>query len=557
MAGTVQEDGRVMSWDNQQFFPGGMVVGGTVFSGGIAGAAADGVTDDSAAIQAVIDAVRPVATLAKPRIIYIPPGLYQAGTTINATNLTGVRFVGGGAESTIIRATKGWITSNASGGGGFHGLFDVSGCNDVVFDNLQVDGVFGDDGTIGFTANALSGILHDNMLGNLMIRNSIVRGGEYCVSAGANANAATRVDIMNSRLLGNMNCVRGGAEKWHIFSSDIRGTATDTGFSQTANPSGVQFLGTGEFQVWGCHIHAEDQRATAGNGHVVAVRPSAAGSSGQFIGCTLHVDILHDGAGTYAGVHLTSNISTTVIFVGCDVIYETPVMTGGVIGAISTIASTSSAATLRFTSCNFRDNGGSGGTHRGWLVRPGGTIVNAGPTIDVSGCRYLDGADVPTTQITLTGQPATQPSASTTLVSGTKAVILLTDAGTTSDTTAVFTNGSASVTGGTAFTTNFKTGQFIRLTTDTDANWARIKNIASASAITLEETYLGTGGTGTARKGTPNVNTQNDSNYRVLPVLTTAVNETLNISVKRPGFFVVNSSNAASTATLDWTLTRQ
>src|SRR5260221_5040782 len=258
-------------------------------------------------IQLAINYVRNNATLAKPWTIRLLPGIYVRYVTIDATNLTGVRFVGAGPEISIVGATKTWIVNNATGGVGFHGVFDVSGCNDVTFFDMQVNGVYGDDGTILTTANAESGILHDNMQGNLVIRNCLIRGSAYAVSAGGNANASALVEIYNSTLLGNTTSIRGGAEKWHIFSSDLRGTTTNTNVVQINNPSGLSLLGTGEFQVWGCHIHGEDQRTVPSSGSVAGIQFGGANASVQIIGCTVHVMVPNDGTGNYASVVINGN----------------------------------------------------------------------------------------------------------------------------------------------------------------------------------------------------------------------------------------------------------
>lgn len=66
--------------------------------------------------------------------------------------------------------------------------------------------------------------------------------------------------------------------------------------------------------------------------------------------------------------------------------------------------------------------------------------------------------------------------------------------------TITFTNGSATVTGvGSAFTTELRLGDLIRLSTDADttAGWRRVSAIASDTSLTLSATYGATGGAGT------------------------------------------------------------
>lgn len=66
----------------------------------------DGVTDDSAAFQAAIDYARDKTS---PGIIYIPSGVYQIGTTLEAYSLDGIAIVGARATtaspSSILRYT--------------------------------------------------------------------------------------------------------------------------------------------------------------------------------------------------------------------------------------------------------------------------------------------------------------------------------------------------------------------------------------------------------------------------------------------------------------------
>lgn len=66
--------------------------------------------------------------------------------------------------------------------------------------------------------------------------------------------------------------------------------------------------------------------------------------------------------------------------------------------------------------------------------------------------------------------------------------------------TLTFTNGSATVTGsGTAFTTELRLGDWIRLSTDVDttSGWRRVSAIASDTSLTLSAVYAATGGSGT------------------------------------------------------------
>lgn len=517
---------------------------------------------DAADLSEAISYVRTRSSLTRPYTVRLLPGIYTSDDTIDATGLTGVRFRGSGKDATIIGATKAWAESHRTGGATVQGFFDVSSANNVSFVGLTVHGTYGDDGTLTVgQSNALSGILHDTMVGNVLIDDCDVFGFEYAVSAGTNTSPQ-RIDIMNSRLFGNSNCVRSGVEKWHIFSCDLRATKTDTGPSQTTFASGLQFIGTGEFQVWGCHIHAEDRRTASGDpsgGPVAAVRfPQQAGTLAQILGSTIHVMVgTNPGLANnrFAAVDVNNNVASTLFLIGCDLIYESTTLTQGCIGGISMNTTSASSSNIRLAGCMIRDNGGSGGTQRGWLVRPGASLISSGPNIDISGVRYYDGMVVPTNQITLTGNPAFQPNGTTTLASGTKIILLLTDSGNVGG--ATDTDFAASVTVTVPDSSLYKAGQYIKAASHADTAWTRIKNIPNSTTLTLEETYRGGALVDTqAKLGVANANTQIDGTYRVLPTLTTAVNETLSISSKHATGFVITSSNGASTATLDWVLMR-
>jgi hypothetical protein len=69
--------------------------------------------------------------------------------------------------------------------------------------------------------------------------------------------------------------------------------------------------------------------------------------------------------------------------------------------------------------------------------------------------------------------------------------------------TLTFTNGSATVTGsGTAFTTELRLGDWIRLSTDVDttSGWRRVSAIASDTSLTLSAVYAATGGSGAGKQ---------------------------------------------------------
>lgn len=68
------------------------------------GAVGDGVTDDTAAIQAAIDAGKPYRASTKGRIIYFPPGIYKV-STIDLSGCHGVHLFGAGPYATEVFAS--------------------------------------------------------------------------------------------------------------------------------------------------------------------------------------------------------------------------------------------------------------------------------------------------------------------------------------------------------------------------------------------------------------------------------------------------------------------
>lgn len=530
---------------------------------GLWGAKGDGITDDSGSIQAAVNYIRTIASSSYQYVLSFAPGTFLLNSTIDCTSVTNIKFQGSGTEATRIVGTKSWL-SGVLNGSTIQGLIDCSSSGSVSFGDLTIDATYGDDGTFSSAPSGIApAVKADTPSGNFFFFNADLKSTGYCISV-ATGGTGFRFDLFRCRLFSGSDTIRSSSEKWHFFACDLRATRTDTTPGDSAAISGLQMLGAGEFQLWGCHIHAEDQRTSAGStsNAVAAMKvPSASTGSAKLVGCTLHCVVQNDsGSATsrFCCIDIGSNVINNVQLIGCDLIYETGTMTQGIVGGISIGTAGGSSNTLRLIGCSIRDVGGSGGSLRGWLVRPGGVVISAGPIIEIGSTRYFDGMYVPTTgSITLQGSPSVPVNGSATLVAGTKTVLLITDSGNSSEAAAVYTAGGTSITGGTNFTSaGFKPGMFTKRSADPDTAWTRIKNIPSAGTMTLEEGYRGTNGTETAKLGTPSVQTQNDTTYRIMTTLTTAVNETINVTGKTGSFFTLTSSNGASTATVDWMLTR-
>lgn len=499
------------------------------------------------------------STLAAPWTVTLLPGIYSSDVQINARNATGLVIAGISRGASIVAASKAWLTANCATGN--NGFFDVSGANGVTISNLTINGVYGDDGTIGSCANAEAGLQMDNLAGLLTINDADIMGAEYSMAAFA-GGSGQRVDIVNSRLYGNRNTVRNASELWHMFSVDLRGMVTATNTGQTGGASGLQSLGSGELDCWGCHIHAEDMRSPAGSAAGVAgVRASnVAGGKIFIVGSTIHVkSVVGDGTGATARfgcLDVPANASSTTVIMDSHMQYETGTVTTGIYGGITMPSVALSSATVKVINTTVTDLAGSGGSQRGAVVRQGNSTVSAGPTMEISGLQTTAPIILPT-PLAMTYSTPGRVTGNSTLASGVFCVPLLTSQGNTSETAAVFTNGSASITGGVTFNTIFFAGDFVRLSTDTDCMWTRVK-VVTATSLTLEETYPGSSATGTATRGTASASTQPDGTYRVFvePTAAPAASEVFFVTGKDTGHFKLNSSSGASALNLDWFLTR-
>jgi Pectate lyase superfamily protein len=96
-----------------------------------AGAKGDGVADDTAAIQSVLDHLsdKPKDRLEKQHVVYFPPGRYRITRTLEITESTGAWLVGNGKSTTIV-----W---DGEVGGR---MYWSNGCRYVCYEGLTWDG---------------------------------------------------------------------------------------------------------------------------------------------------------------------------------------------------------------------------------------------------------------------------------------------------------------------------------------------------------------------------------------------------------------------------------
>ena len=100
------------------------------------GARGDGTADDTAAIQAAIDA-------ANGGTVYLPPGTYRITSPINIT-VTGTVLIGAARNKSIIQ------NENASGG---HAIVTASGIRGCTIQHLAISGAAGSGDGIHVSTN--------------------------------------------------------------------------------------------------------------------------------------------------------------------------------------------------------------------------------------------------------------------------------------------------------------------------------------------------------------------------------------------------------------------
>lgn len=113
------------------------------------GAVGDGVTDDTAAIQAAIDAVV-VAGLYSG--VYLPPGVYRITAKLSVLNISGFRMMGAGS---LVDNTNGWYAVNVGSvikwdGNDTDPMVDFYGTGDFYAGFFALDGDGSNTAAFGF-----------------------------------------------------------------------------------------------------------------------------------------------------------------------------------------------------------------------------------------------------------------------------------------------------------------------------------------------------------------------------------------------------------------------
>jgi hypothetical protein len=259
-----------------------------------------------------------------------------------------------------------------------------------------------------------------------------------------------------------------------------------------------------------------------------------------------------------AGLEANASTGSGVknILDGVVLTVRTGALTRGFVGGVL-LPAASASGSYDLTGCYFDDAAGSGGDQRGAIARRGLALVTGTPVVRVNGGRMapyvgpLNGSAA-----TFLSKEPNQIVGGATLASGVARVLLITDAGNGGGAAdCSFTSGGTSVSTATDLTATYRIGDYIRAASHDDSAWTQIKN-TSSTTITLVEGYRGaTLATTQGKRGTPNDNTQPDGSYRV-NVTAAITGETFGVTLKHASGFLITSSNAASTATVDWILAR-
>jgi len=508
-----------------------------------------GTVDSSPMIQAALTAAKARGTATNPVTVRFMPGLYTVNTGLSLTSAVGVNLEGAGFEHTVIRFASSVYTT-----GVLSTLLDLSGSTNICLRGIWLDALTGANASTVGTASSTAALLDntDDVRFDSMKCTAIT----YSVWAQTNT-AGNLIEVFNSRFVGT-NGIRTASETWHIFSSDLRGERSDTTqFAGNAVP--VFALQTnGPIQIWGSHLHAEDTSTTSTGVCCVSV---GSGHSVEVVGTTLHAVVSGDFDAS-SRICLIARINSTaaaasLTLAGNNLLIEAGSITQktGTVGVLQ-LASTNNSQVHYITGNSLKETLGTG-HKRGNIIHSAGsgspTIKWTG-NISSAGGWTRAGANAIAVGSFTTVEPGRQAGGAT-LAAGVARILLITDGGNTSEVAASFSNVSTSVTGGVSFDTIFKPGDFVRLSTDTDSAWTRIRAV-SATTLSLEENYRGSTAVGTAKLGTQTINTQPDSSYRVAVTSTNVANETFSVTLKHPSGFLITSSNGASTTTADWVILR-
>lgn len=521
------------------------------------------------------------ATAANPYTVRLLPGVYSFDASIDASSATGLRIIGGGPDSTRIVATATWVAA-ASAGTTASGLLNLTGASDVVVQGLYIDGGYENRPASTEVQVSPSGILLDQLAGDITISNCYIKGLSQAVFSG-NTNTGRRVFVLNTRFLSLLQTVVPGAEDWFYYGSSLRAvrastdTTTDVSTKMVVafNPGGTTAVGSSYLS--GCQLESIYTGVPANNDpfFIAPLRVGGTGLSGGRVimsGCTLKATMLSQptSAIELGGVSLAGLGETGWIlrFSGTTFITQTGSLSiaptsarVGVFVASELGGSFDTSNTVEVVGCDHLDVG-SGGRQRGSFA----SILGAGSLglIRLSGFRSPLGPALNGAETAWGGFDQNLTRGTATLSAGIKRVLLVSDAGNQSG-TGTFSSSSTSVTGsGTSFTTQFAVGDFIRRSDGNDSQWTRIALITDDTHLSLEENYRGTSGSATVRRATPTQDTPyagtaaSSGNYRVLltPTAAPGASELFYVTSKHASGFLINSSDGASTKTLDYLVVR-
>lgn len=527
-------------------------------------------------VQSAIDYVKPLALIAAPWTIRLTAGKHASDVVINADGLTGVRFVGAGKHQTVIYGTATWVTA-ASAGGQPPDFFSLASSNDVRFEGLTIDaGVSASGESALALAQALCALGHDTQNGPITAVDCAFYGLVNAVASLASGAATAVFEAYNCSFLGH-NGIRAGIETWRMYGCDVAAVRTASTSVQSAGVTALQAGFGGVIQTWlldGCTFRAEHSGTPAGDVAAFTIG-SATGTRVTAVGCMFAVNAPGADPSATATVASFSYASasagsTDVRLIGCEFIVDTGAYTGvnARVGGVVSRVNLPTSNKLSVVDCDYHDRSGSGGVQRAALVADGGVLTIQLPTTRISGGNFAAASfSAGYAQVSMSAAEAGRITGSATLATGIIRVLLITDAGNVEGAAAMsFDSATATVTGtGTTFLTTMKHGDFVRAASHTDDKWTRVKRVVSNTSLTLEENYRGaTLATTQGKRGTVNENTYwagtvaAPAAYRVAvtPTSTPSATDKFYITAKHASGFVINSLDAASTAVVDWVLTR-
>lgn len=555
-------------------------------------------------LQAAIDYAKTVATAADPWTIRLLPGIYRSDVSIviatetQGSYVPGVNIIGAGMDVSIIQATAAWYATCASDNTKCD-FFVAGKVSDALYKDFTIDAVSQDPLTYGQnTTSNPSGVLGGGET-RVTWYGVRIRGIAYGWWAFQNAGATTNpVYTFGCKIEGVIVALRTGLEHWLGYNTEVRATLTGNtcfGCSSVSGSGdglnhyivtglsmGVTAIGSSDW--WGSHFHGEDKRTGDGfGGTVVGVRWQGGSSTVKvaFNGCTLHGkssqtapdDGVTSGTAIVAGVGIPqfAGASGTLVINGSDIEYESATNTKGFpVGGIVVLDDSSTSLVISVAGGGFNDNAGSSSATQanGYTAMRGDIVYRPttgnSPQIQLKGARLAKGiaTPIPLSNVKTTDQ-MNSISGNGTLAAGVLRVSFVSLATVTGG-SPTFSTASPTVTNGTNFNTIFKPGEFIKIDTDGTQCFTRIKTIDSSTQLTLEENYGGgrtpacSSATAASRRGTPNTQTQPDSNFRVIIMPRTAPGaaELFYPTDQSPAGFKLNSSNGASTLSVDWILAR-